>query len=37
MMIHRVKRSDSGGAGGAGGVVVVVLAGDWSFLLPSPA
>jgi hypothetical protein len=36
MMIHRVKRSDSGGAGGAGGVVVV-LAGDWSFLLPSPA
>jgi len=36
MMIHRVKRSDSGGAGGAG-VVVVVLAGDWSFLLPSPA
>jgi len=36
MMIHRVKRSDSGGAGGAGGAVVV-LAGDWSFLLPSPA
>jgi len=36
MMIHRVKRSDSGGAGGAGGVVVV-LAGDWPFLLPSPA